>query len=189
MVDSTGKWLTQGSVFHLATFLSCGALTSLATICRFKDTTESLRSKQDKEREAAGNVIPARGGGAPRGSGSSRGGAPVRGGAQNRGSQAPGRSLSRGGGGGGFNSRGGGARGGGGMNSQSRGGSSSIWIHLIDTLKKKELLPVVVFTFSKKRCEENAASMPNTDLCSAAEKSEVHIAIERSLTRLKGEWR
>lgn len=58
---------------------------------------------------------------------------------------------------------------------------------MIGLLKKKELLPVVVFTFSKRRCEENAASMPNTDLCSAAEKSEVHIAIERSLTRLKGE--
>ena len=28
--------------------------------------------------------------------------------------------------------------------------------------------------------------MPNTDLCTAAEKSEVHIAIERSLVRLKG---
>jgi hypothetical protein len=65
---------------------------------------------------------------------------------------------------------------------------ATLWIHLIGLLKKKELLPVVVFTFSKRRCEENAASMPNTDLCSAAEKSEVHVAIERSLTRLKGEF-
>lgn len=44
----------------------------------------------------------------------------------------------------------------------------------------------MVFTFSKRRCEENAASMPNTDLCTAAEKSEVHVTIERSLTRLRG---
>jgi hypothetical protein len=28
--------------------------------------------------------------------------------------------------------------------------------------------------------------MPNTDLCTAAEKSEIHILIEKSLTRLKG---
>ena len=28
--------------------------------------------------------------------------------------------------------------------------------------------------------------MPNTDLCTAAERSEIHIVIERSLTRLKG---
>lgn len=75
--------------------------------------------------------------------------------------------------------------GGGGGRTQSR--DATLWIHLIGLLKKKELLPVVVFTFSKKRCEENAASMPNTDLCTAAEKSEVHVAIERSLTRLKGE--
>lgn len=80
-----------------------------------------------------------------------------------------------------------GGRGGGGMNARgSQARDSTLWIHLIGMLKKKELLPVVVFTFSKKKCEEYAGSMPNTDLCSASEKSEVHIAIERSLTRLKG---
>lgn len=62
----------------------------------------------------------------------------------------------------------------------------NLWIHLVGLLRKKELLPVVIFTFSKKRCEENASSMPNTDLCSSSEKSEVHIMIERSLQRLKG---
>lgn len=79
------------------------------------------------------------------------------------------------------------ARGGGsgGRGGQSR--DSTLWIHLIGLLKKKELLPVVVFTFSKKKCEEYAGSMPNTDLCSAKEKSEIHVAIERSLTRLKGQ--
>lgn len=70
--------------------------------------------------------------------------------------------------------------------SNAQGRDANLWIHLIGLLRKKELLPVVVFTFSKKRCEEYAGSMPNTDLCTAAEKSEVHIVIERSLTRLKG---
>jgi antiviral helicase SKI2 len=45
---------------------------------------------------------------------------------------------------------------------------------------------VVVFTFSKKRCEENAATLTNADLCTASEKSEVHVAVEKALARLKG---
>lgn len=78
--------------------------------------------------------------------------------------------------------------GGGGGGGRSHARDATLWIHLIGLLKKKELLPVVVFTFSKRRCEENAASMPNTDLCTAGEKSEVHVTIEKSLTRLKGEF-
>jgi antiviral helicase SKI2 len=79
-------------------------------------------------------------------------------------------------------------RGGGGGPNSGRGHQEdqNRWVHLVGMLKKKELLPVVAFTFSKKRCEENATSMPNTDLCSAKEKSEIHIVIERSLTRLNG---
>ena len=62
----------------------------------------------------------------------------------------------------------------------------SLYVHLLGYLRKKELLPVVVFTFSKKRCEENAATLNNTDLCTSSEKSEVHITIEKALSRLKG---
>jgi len=54
------------------------------------------------------------------------------------------------------------------------------------SLKKKSLLPVVVFTLSKKRCEENAGTLTNLDLCTSTEKSEVHVAIEKALGRLKG---
>ena len=59
-------------------------------------------------------------------------------------------------------------------------------MHLLEHLHKKELLPIVVFTFSKKRCEENAGTLTNADLCSWVEKSEVHVAVERALSRLKG---
>ena len=45
---------------------------------------------------------------------------------------------------------------------------------------------MVVFTFSKKRCEENAGTLTNADLCTSSEKSEIHIAIEKALSRLKG---
>ncbi|KAL8278507.1 hypothetical protein RQP46_009197 [Phenoliferia psychrophenolica] len=161
VVDAKGQFLSQG----------------------YREAGESIKRKQDKEREAAGIAPPTRGGGTSRGASGGRGGAaPARGGGQNRGGGANARSVAARGM---ANARGGGS----GPNSGGRGGQSrdsTLWIHLIGLLKKKELLPVVIFTFSKRKCEEYAGSMPNTDLCSAAEKSEVHVAIERSITRLKG---
>ncbi|KAJ3078111.1 hypothetical protein HK102_004726, partial [Quaeritorhiza haematococci] len=63
----------------------------------------------------------------------------------------------------------------------------NLYVHLIGLLRKKQLLPVIIFTFSKKKCEEYANALSNTDLTSgAAEKSEIHVFIERSLARLKG---
>lgn len=132
-----------------------------------KEAGEAIKRRQDKEREANGlppqQAAAGRGGGGRGAAANGRGG---RGGVVIRG---------RGGGG---NFSGGG---------QSGRGDKSLWIHLVGMLKKKELLPVVTFVFSKKRCEEYASGMPNTDLCTAREKSEVHIVIEKSLTRLKGE--
>ncbi|GAA5893928.1 hypothetical protein JCM8208_001280 [Rhodotorula glutinis] len=150
-----------------------------------KDANEANRRKQDKEREAAGLPAPgaAGGGGGGRGgaAGGGRGGAAASRGSNRGGGQAARQVAARGAmaaqrraGTGALN------------RSNAQGRDANLWIHLIGLLRKKELLPVVVFTFSKKRCEEYAGSMPNTDLCTAAEKSEVHIVIERSLTRLKG---
>ncbi|KAJ2987960.1 hypothetical protein NUW54_g9269 [Trametes sanguinea] len=76
----------------------------------------------------------------------------------------------------------------------ARGGSprtfhqpdKNLYVHLLGHLRKKALLPVVIFTFSKKRCEENAGTLTNADLCTAVEKSEIHVAIEKALSRLKG---
>ncbi|KAI0334446.1 antiviral helicase [Cubamyces sp. BRFM 1775] len=135
----------------------------------YKDAGEALRRKQDKEREAAGlppvqrmgarAAAPQRGQrGGPGGRGGQRGGTPARG--------AP----------------------------VARGGSprtfhqpdKNLYVHLLGHLRKKALLPVVVFTFSKKRCEDNAATLTNADLCTAVEKSEIHVAIEKALSRLKG---
>ncbi|KAI0361085.1 antiviral helicase [Trametes cingulata] len=135
----------------------------------YKDAGEALRRKQDKEREAAGlppvqklgarAAAPQRGQrGGPAGRGGQRGGTPARG--------AP----------------------------VARGGSprtfhqpdKNLYVHLLGHLRKKALLPVVVFTFSKKRCEENAGTLTNADLCTTVEKSEIHVAIEKALSRLKG---
>ncbi|KAG5438009.1 hypothetical protein PCANB_000356 [Pneumocystis canis] len=61
----------------------------------------------------------------------------------------------------------------------------SIWVYLANHLRKTNLLPVVVFVFSKKKCEDNANSLVNLDLLSHTAKSEVHIIIEKSISRLR----
>lgn len=152
IVDSTSRFLESG----------------------IKEAGDSLKRKQDKEREAAGIAQPVRQG--------ARGGAA--GGANSRGGRGAAGGPARGGRGAGPPARG---RGGASTAARTVGGDTkNLWVHMTGLLKKKELLPVVVFVFSKKRCEQYASSVPNLDLCSAKEKSEVHVVIERSLTRLKG---
>lgn len=131
-----------------------------------------MRRKQDKEREAAG-LPPVQRIGA-RGAASGQRGqrsTPVRGSSGLRGSAPVARYRSRGGGG----------------PMRTIHTDKNVYIHLLGHLKKEALLPVVIFTFSKKRCEENAETLTNADLCTSAEKSEVHVAIEKALSRLKGE--
>lgn len=65
----------------------------------------------------------------------------------------------------------------------------NIWVHLVQHLKKEDLLPCCIFVFSKKRCEENADSLTNQDFCNATEKSAIHMILEKSLARLKVEDR
>lgn len=140
-------------------------------VSSYKDAGEALRRKQDKEREAAGlppvqrlgahAAAPQRG---ARGLPTGRGGPPARG----RGQITRGAAPSRGGAPARFNH------------------DKTLYVHLMGHLKKKSLLPVVVFTLSKKRCEENASTLTNLDLCTSTDKSEVHVAIEKALGRLKG---
>lgn len=63
----------------------------------------------------------------------------------------------------------------------------NIWVHLVNLLKKNHNLPVIIFTFSKKKCEDFADTLSNIDLLNSNEKSDVHVFIERSLARLKKE--
>ncbi|KAJ3271047.1 hypothetical protein HDV01_007128 [Terramyces sp. JEL0728] len=63
----------------------------------------------------------------------------------------------------------------------------NVYINLISYLKKKSLLPVIVFAFSKKKCEEYAQALTNMDLSTgASEKAQIHIFIENSIACLKG---
>ncbi|KAH7922845.1 ATP-dependent RNA helicase [Leucogyrophana mollusca] len=137
----------------------------------YKDAGEALKRKQDKEREAAGLAPVQRVGARGAARGGQRGATPGRGG--QRGSAPNGNAAPRG-------------RGGGPSRTIHTGADKNLYVHLLNHLQKKTLLPVVVFTFSKKRCEENAGTLTNADLCTSVEKSEVHVAIEKALSRLKG---
>ncbi|KAF9531825.1 antiviral helicase [Crepidotus variabilis] len=134
----------------------------------YKDAGEALRRKQDKEREVAGlppvQRVGARGAAAGH-RGQQRGSVAARGG---RGAAPPARGL-------GVQTR-----------TIHTAHDKHIFVHLLAHLKKKALLPVVIFTFSKKRCEENAGTLTNQDLCTSVEKSEIHVAVEKALARLRG---
>lgn len=65
----------------------------------------------------------------------------------------------------------------------------NIWVHLVQYLRKQNLLPACIFVFSKKRCEENADSLSNQDFSTAAERSAIHMIVEKSIARLKPEDR
>ncbi|MCJ1414142.1 hypothetical protein MMC32_000467 [Xylographa parallela] len=109
-------------------------------------------------------------------------GGPQRGGPQRGGSQQRGRGQQPQG-------RGNIARTGRGGGRTTAAQDRNIWVHLVQHLRKEELLPACIFVFSKKRCEENADALSNLDFCTASEKSAIHMIIERSIARLKPEDR
>jgi antiviral helicase SKI2 len=142
-------------------------------------------SGKDKIKEAPANAAQA-----GRGSGG-RGGPPARGGQnqRGRGQQGGGRGGPRGGGPPAARGRGNIARTGRGGGRTTAAQDRNIWVHLIQHLRNKDLLPACIFVFSKKRCEENAEALSNIDYCNAAEKSAIHMTIEKSLARLSKEDR
>jgi len=124
----------------------------------------------------------ARGQNTPGGRGGARGGA-QRGGAQRGGAQQSnrGQPAPRG--------RGNIARTGRGGGRTTAAQDRTIWVQLVQHLRKQDLLPACIFVFSKKRCEENADALTNIDYCTASEKSAIHMIIEKSVARLKPEDR
>lgn len=62
----------------------------------------------------------------------------------------------------------------------------NLWTDVVYYLQKTDLLPAVAFTFSKRKCDENAESLGNLDLNSASEKSAVHIFMQGCMEKLKG---
>ena len=61
----------------------------------------------------------------------------------------------------------------------------NIWLTLVDYLSRKDKLPVVAFTLSRNRCDNNANLLTSLDLTASAEKSGIHHFIARCVQRLK----
>lgn len=53
-------------------------------------------------------------------------------------------------------------------------------------LEKKDKLPVVAFTLSRNRCNDNADSLSSLNLTTSTEKSEIHVFFKKSISLLKG---
>lgn len=62
----------------------------------------------------------------------------------------------------------------------------SEWNKIINVLNKKNLLPVVGFAFSKRKCEELSYGLGSLDLNTKSEKSEIKRFIDNAMQRLKG---
>jgi antiviral helicase SKI2 len=63
----------------------------------------------------------------------------------------------------------------------------NLFVNLVGYLKKQNLVPAIIFAFSKKKCEEFAQGLTNLDLTAGqTEKAKIHIFIEKSLQCLVG---
>lgn len=65
----------------------------------------------------------------------------------------------------------------------------TMWVGLIDHLKRREQLPVVAFTLSRNRCDSNAEALKSCDLTNAREKFKIHSFFQLCLQKLKSEDR
>uniref|UniRef100_A0A8C3UCM0 Helicase C-terminal domain-containing protein n=1 Tax=Catharus ustulatus TaxID=91951 RepID=A0A8C3UCM0_CATUS len=61
-----------------------------------------------------------------------------------------------------------------------------VWLSLLQTLRERELLPAVAFTFSRGRCEDQAAALGSLELLSGPERAQVRQFLTRCLARLRG---
>ncbi|XP_024118054.2 helicase SKI2W-like [Oryzias melastigma] len=62
----------------------------------------------------------------------------------------------------------------------------SVWLALLHFLSQRQQTPVVAFTFSRARCDDNARSLESMDLTTSIEKAEIHSFFQKSLSRLRG---
>ncbi|XP_045397690.1 helicase SKI2W isoform X1 [Lemur catta] len=66
------------------------------------------------------------------------------------------------------------------------GQDRGVYLSLLASLRTRAQLPVVVFTFSRGRCDEQASGLTSLDLTTSSEKSEIHLFLQRCLARLRG---
>ncbi|KAF5305755.1 hypothetical protein FQR65_LT07651 [Abscondita terminalis] len=60
-----------------------------------------------------------------------------------------------------------------------------MWSALVDHLSRNKLLPVVAFTFSRKKCDENARNLKSVDLTTAKEKHHINAFFNKCISNLK----
>ncbi|KAF9405403.1 hypothetical protein HW555_013843 [Spodoptera exigua] len=61
----------------------------------------------------------------------------------------------------------------------------TMWVAFIDHLKQQDKLPVVAFTLSRNRCDQNAENLMSVDLTTAKEKGHIRSFFQKCLQRLK----
>lgn len=62
----------------------------------------------------------------------------------------------------------------------------NVWLSLIHMLNKKDNLPVVAFTLSRSRCNDNADALTSLDLTTSQEKHTIDVFFRKHLSTLKG---
>ncbi|KAM9777115.1 superkiller complex protein 2 isoform 2-T2 [Syngnathus typhle] len=62
----------------------------------------------------------------------------------------------------------------------------AVWLTLLHFLTQRQQTPVVAFTFSRTRCDDNARSLDSMDMTTSIEKAEIHSFFQKSLSRLRG---
>uniref|UniRef100_A0A8U8BU24 Uncharacterized protein n=1 Tax=Geospiza parvula TaxID=87175 RepID=A0A8U8BU24_GEOPR len=72
------------------------------------------------------------------------------------------------------------------MGGPNPGQERGVWLSLLQTLRERELLPAVAFTFSRGRCEEQAAALGSLELLGGPERARVRQFLTRCLARLRG---
>uniref|UniRef100_A0A336MWM2 CSON005945 protein n=1 Tax=Culicoides sonorensis TaxID=179676 RepID=A0A336MWM2_CULSO len=61
----------------------------------------------------------------------------------------------------------------------------TLWVGLVDYLRRNDKMPVIAFTLSRNRCDSNAEALSSTDLSTAHEKYKINATFQRCLQRLK----
>lgn len=61
----------------------------------------------------------------------------------------------------------------------------TLWVALVDHLKSNKLLPVVAFTFSRAKCDQNSKQLRCLDLTTQVEKHHIHHFFEECIKNLK----
>lgn len=61
----------------------------------------------------------------------------------------------------------------------------TLWTALIDHLKRNQLLPVVAFTFSRAKCDQNGYNLTSIDLTTEREKHRIYKFFDECIKTLK----